>query len=43
MNWPTTEVVWAPDVVKLKNGKYRYYYSEPCNINVGESDSPVGP
>lgn len=43
MNWPTTEVVWAPDVVKLKNGKYRYYYCEPCNINVGESDSPVGP
>ena len=21
MNWPTTEVVWAPDVVKQKNGK----------------------
>ena len=43
MNWPTTEVVWAPDVVKQKNGKYRYYYCEPCNVNVGESDSPVGP
>lgn len=43
MNWPTTEVVWAPDVVKQPDGKYRYYYCEPCNINVGESDSPIGP
>ena len=43
MNWPTTEVVWAPDVVKQPNGKYRYYYCEPCNINIGESDTPVGP
>ena len=43
MNWPTTEVVWAPDVVKQPNGKYRYYYCEPCNINIGESDSPIGP
>lgn len=43
MNWPTTEVVWAPDVVQQPNGKFRYYYCEPCNINIGESDSPVGP
>ena len=43
MNWPTTEVVWAPDVVRQANGTYRYYYCEPCNINVGESASPVGP
>lgn len=43
MNWPTTEVVWAPDVVRQPNGKYRYYYCEPCNINIGESDSPTGP
>ena len=43
MNWPTTEVVWAPDVVQQPNGKYRYYYCEPCNVNVGESDSPIGP
>lgn len=43
MNWPTTEVVWAPDVVRQTNGSYRYYYCEPCNINVGESTSPVGP
>lgn len=43
LNWPTTEVVWAPDVVQQPNGKYRYYYCEPCNINIGESDSPLGP
>jgi len=43
MNWPTTEVVWAPDVVRQPNGKYRYYYCEPCNVNIGESDSPLGP
>ena len=43
MNWPTTEVVWAPDVVQQPDGKYRYYYCEPCNINIGESASPIGP
>ncbi len=43
MNWPTTEVVWAPDVVQQPNGKYRYFYCEPCNINIGESDTPAGP
>ena len=43
MNWPTTEVVWAPDVVQQADGSYRYYYCEPCNINVGESTSPIGP
>lgn len=43
MNWPRTEVVWAPDVVRQPNGKYRYYYCEPCNVNVGESNSPLGP
>lgn len=43
MNWPTTEVVWAPDVVQQPDGTFRYYYCEPCNINIGESKSPVGP
>ena len=43
MNWPTTEVVWAPDVVQQPDGRFRYYYCEPCNVNVGESDTPVGP
>ena len=36
MNWPTTEVVWAPDVVQQPDGTFRYYYCEPCNINIGE-------
>ena len=43
LNWPTTEVVWAPDVVQQADGTFRYYYCEPCNINVGESQSPLGP
>ncbi|MBR4899237.1 MAG: family 43 glycosylhydrolase [Prevotella sp.] len=43
MNWPTTEVVWAPDVVQLPDGRFRYFYCEPCNIIVGESNSPIGP
>ena len=43
MNWPKTEVVWAPDVVQQPDGTFRYYYCEPCNINIGESTSPVGP
>ena len=43
MNWPTTEVVWAPDVVQQQDGTFRYYYCEPCNINIGESTSPIGP
>ena len=43
MNWPTTEVVWAPDVVQQPDGTFRYYYCEPCNINVGEGPSPIGP
>ena len=43
MNWPTTEVVWAPDVVQQPDGTFRYYYCTPCVIYVGESDSPIGP
>ncbi len=43
MNWPTTEVVWAPEVIPTKDGKYRYYYCTPCQVYVGESNSPVGP
>ena len=43
MNWPTTEVVWAPDVVQQPDGSYRYYYCTPCVIYVGESNSPTGP
>lgn len=43
MNWPTTEVVWAPDVVQQPDGTYRYYYCTPCEVHVGESTSPTGP
>lgn len=43
LNWPTTEVVWAPDVVQKPDGTFRYFYCEPCNINIGESTSPLGP
>ena len=43
MNWPVTEVVWAPEVIQTKDGKYRYYYCTPCQVYAGESDSPVGP
>ena len=43
MNWPTTEVVWAPDVVQQSDGNFRYYYCEPCVVSIGESNSPIGP
>ena len=43
MNWPVTEVVWAPDVVQQPDGRYRYFYCEPCVVSIGESDSPIGP
>jgi hypothetical protein len=43
MNWPTTEVVWAPDVVQQPDGTYRYFYCEPCVISIGQSTSPIGP
>lgn len=43
MNWPVTEVVWAPDVVQQPDGTYRYYYCRPCEVIVGESASPIGP
>ena len=44
MNWPTTEVVWAPDVIQEPDGTYRYYYcTNECVVRVGESASPLGP
>ena len=43
LNWPTTEVVWAPDVVQQPDGTFRYYYCTPCVVRVGESTSPIGP
>jgi len=43
LNWPTTEVVWAPDVIQEPDGSYRYYYCTPCQVYVGESANPTGP
>lgn len=43
MNWPTSEVYWAPDVVKNSDGKYYLYYNQPCNTFAGASDTPIGP
>lgn len=43
MNWPQTEKIWAPDVFKAKDNKYYMYYSVPCMIYSGVSDSPKGP
>ncbi len=44
MNWPTTEVVWAPDVIMQPDSTYRYYYcTNECVVRVGESRSPLGP
>ena len=43
MNWPTSEVVWAPDVIQAADGSYRYFYCQPCQLHEGVSHSPVGP
>lgn len=43
MDWPTTEVVWAPDVMQTADGLYRYFYCEPCVLHEGEGPTPLGP
>lgn len=43
MNWPTTEVVWAPDVMKGADGQYHYFYCEPCVLHEGIGQTPRGP
>ncbi len=43
MSWPDTEVVWAPDVMKANDGRYHYFYCEPCVLHEGVGESPVGP
>ena len=43
MDWPTTEVVWAPDVMQTKDGLYRYFYCEPCVLHEGVGPTPLGP
>ena len=43
MDWPTTEVVWAPDVIQTQDGLYRYFYCEPCVLHEGVGPTPLGP
>ena len=43
MDWPTTEVVWAPDVMQTADGLYRYFYCEPCVLHEGVGATPLGP
>jgi len=52
INWPTKKactsstsgnaMVWAPSVVKAKNGKFYMYVSVGSEIWVGVSDHPIG-
>ncbi|MBZ9630965.1 family 43 glycosylhydrolase [Salegentibacter sp. LM13S] len=53
LNWPTKEqctsptsidtMVWAPGLIKARNGKYYMYISVGSEIWVGVSKSPLGP
>jgi beta-xylosidase len=53
LNWPTKEActspesgdanVWAPSVIKGKDGKYYMYVSVGSEIWAGTSDTPLGP
>jgi beta-xylosidase len=46
LNWPTTklgEVIWAPCVVKGKDGRFYFYTATGHNIYVGASNHPMGP
>lgn len=53
LNWPTKQLctsatsngnkVWAPSVVKAKNGKYYMYVSVGSEVWVGVSAHPLGP
>ncbi len=43
MNWPTSHWIWAPDVMQHTDGKYYMVYCQPCNLYIGQADTPVGP
>ncbi len=44
LNWPTTHFVWAPEVIyNESDGRYYYYYSQPCMIFGGSAKTPLGP
>lgn len=52
INWPTKEIcssptsnannVWAPSIIKGKDGKFYMYVSVGSEVWVGVSDSPIG-
>ena len=43
MNWPDSHWIWAPDVMQHSDGKYYYFYCQPCIIHCGVSETPRGP
>lgn len=42
MNWPDSHWIWAPDVLE-HDGRYYYFYCQPCQIHCGVGDTPRGP
>ena len=43
MNWPDSHWIWAPDVMQHTDGKYYYFYCQPCIIHCGVGETPRGP
>ena len=43
MNWPDSHWIWAPDVIRHTDGRYYYFYCQPCIIHCGASETPRGP
>ena len=43
MNWPDSHRIWAPDVIRHTDGRYYYFYCQPCIIHCGVSETPRGP
>ena len=42
MNWPDSHWIWAPDVIRHTDGRYYYFYCQPCIIHCGVSETPRG-
>ena len=43
MNWPDSHWIRAPDVIRHTDGRYYYFYCQPCIIHCGVSETPRGP
>uniref|UniRef100_UPI00402824DF family 43 glycosylhydrolase n=1 Tax=Phocaeicola dorei TaxID=357276 RepID=UPI00402824DF len=43
MNWPDSHWIWAPDVIRHTDGRYYYFYCQPCIIHCGVIETPRGP